>query len=128
MIDWNRYPSFRAQEFRCRHTGELHMEPAFLDRLQRLRTAYARPMVITSGYRHPTHPIEAAKAGGPGPHSTGRACDIAVSGADALRLVALAVDFGFTGVGVAQKGTARFIHLDDLERNAQRPRPTIWSY
>jgi zinc D-Ala-D-Ala carboxypeptidase len=128
MIDWHRYPSFRPQEFRCRHTGELRMEPDFLDRLQRLRTAYARAMVITSGYRHPTHPIEANKGGGPGPHTTGRACDVAVSGAEALRLVALAVDYGFTGVGVAQKGDGRFIHLDDLDRMPQRPRPTIWSY
>jgi uncharacterized protein YcbK (DUF882 family) len=83
-------------------------------------------MTVTSGYRHPTHPIEAAKAA-PGAHSTGRAVDIAVQGADAVRLIALAIAEGFTGIGVQQKGSGRFIHLDDLPSGAF-PRPTVWSY
>jgi len=127
MIDWQRYPNFRPQEFRCRHTGTLHMDPVFLERLQRLRVAYARPMVITSGYRDRSHPVEAGKAA-PGPHVLGRAADVAVRGADALDLITLARAHGFTGIGVQQKGSSRFIHLDDLDANTRAPRPTIWSY
>lgn len=96
-------------------------------RLQRLRSAYGRPMPITSGYRDPGHPQEIGKAV-PGPHTLGRACDVAVQGGDALQLLALAVAHGFTGIGVQQKGSGRYLHLDDLEPSRGRPRPTIWSY
>lgn len=126
-LEWHRYPNFQPQEFRCKHTGRLRMDAGFMDRLQGLRRAYGRPMLITSGYRDHSHPVEAGKSA-PGPHALGRACDVAVSGADALTLITLAVRHGFTGIGVQQKGSSRFIHLDDLEAAAQRPRPTIWSY
>jgi len=85
-LDWRRYPNFRPEEFRCRHTGRLRMDPGFMERLQRLRSAYGRSMVITSGYRDPTHPAEAAKTSS-GAHTLGRACDVAVHGRDALDLV-----------------------------------------
>lgn len=125
-MDWSRWPNFSPEEFRCKHTGKLHMHAGFMDRLQKLRTAYGKPMRITSGYRDKEHPIEAAKAR-PGAHATGRAADIAVQGEDAVLLVALAIQCGFTGIGVQQKGSARFIHLDDLPPG-DWPRPTIWSY
>lgn len=125
-MDWSRWPNFSPEEFRCKHTGKLHMHAGFMDRLQKLRTAYGKPMRITSGYRAPEHPIEAAKAK-PGTHASGRACDIGVQGADAVELVRIALQLGFTGIGVQQKGTGRFIHLDDLPPG-EWPRPTIWSY
>ncbi|MAD75148.1 MAG: peptidase M15 [Rheinheimera sp.] len=124
-MDWSNYPNFSKAEFDCKHTGKCEMEPAFMDRLQTLRIAFGKPMQISSGYRAPQHPIEAAKAK-PGPHSTGRACDVVVRGSDALKLVELAIKHGFTGIGVNQKGNARFIHLDDL--SSIDGRPTIWSY
>ena len=34
----------------------------------------------------------------------------------------------FTGVGINQKGSSRFIHLDQLHEKDGYPRPTIWSY
>ena len=126
-LDWRRYPNFRPEEFRCRHTGRLRMDPGFMERLQRLRSAYGRSMAITSGYRDPTHPTEAAKTSS-GAHTLGRACDVAVHGRDALDLVVLAVAHGFTGIGVQQRGLRRFIHLDDLDATTDRPRPTLWSY
>ena len=104
------------------------MHPDFMERLQDLRDAYGQSMRITSGYRHPTHPIEASKSGGPGAHSTGRACDVLCIGADALRLTELAIAMGFTGIGWNQKGQSRFIHLDDLPDAPGRPRPWCWSY
>jgi len=127
MIDWSKYPNFSEDEFRCSQTGVAHVHPEFMDRLQKLRNIYGLPIVITSGYRHELHPIEAKKRE-PGAHTTGRACDIAVQGSDALEIVLLAVDCGFTGIGVHQKGSGRFIHLDDLPTKKGRPRPWIWSY
>lgn len=120
-IQWADYPNFTEAEFRCRHCGKQEMKPEFLSRLQALRSAYGRPMSITSGYRCPDHPIEKAKPT-PGMHSTGLACDVGVDGKDAFDLLRLAFGLGFSGIGVQQKGTGRFIHLD------LRSAPTIWSY
>jgi uncharacterized protein YcbK (DUF882 family) len=126
-MDWSKYPNFKEAEFCCKHTGKVAMNHGFMARLQRLRTAYGRPMVVTSGYRDPSHPAEVAKRT-TGAHTTGRAVDIAVSGADALLLIGMAWYHGFTGIGIKQHGTGRFIHLDDLSGNAQQPRPTVWTY
>lgn len=121
-MDWSKYQNFSKREFDCRETGENRMSAEFMDKLQALRIRYGKPMRITSGYRSPRHSIEAAKAN-PGTHAQGIACDVGVQGADALLLVKLALDMGFTGIGVSQKSTgARFIHLDIA------PRMAIWSY
>ena len=126
-MNWHNYPNFSAAEFRCKHTGQLRMDADFMGRLQALRTDYGKAMVISSGYRDKTHPIEAAKAE-PGAHSTGHACDISIRGADAHKLLNLALKHGFTGIGIKQKGASRFIHLDDLPSAPNRPRPWVWSY
>jgi zinc D-Ala-D-Ala carboxypeptidase len=128
MSDWSRWPNFSITEMRCKHTGKDGMHPEFMDRLQALRVKYARPMKITSAYRHETHPVEAKKRT-PGAHTKGRAVDVAVLGADAYRLVQLATEFGFTGIGVSQKPDgARFIHLDDVTSKDGFARPALWSY
>lgn len=118
---WAEYPNFSKSEFDCQQTGENQMQHAFMVRLQRLRTAFGKPMVISSGYRSPTHSIE-AKKDEPGTHAQGIACDIAIDRGDAVRLLHLALEAGFTGIGIQQKGSGRFIHLDTREH------PTIWSY
>jgi zinc D-Ala-D-Ala carboxypeptidase len=124
MMEWSRYPNFKPAEFACSHCGENEIQEELLDRLQALRNRYGRPMRITSGYRCSKHPIEAKKPS-PGPHSSGLACDVGVEGADAHRLLGLALDAGFKGIGVQQKGTGRFLHLDLVEGPN---RPTVWSY
>ena len=124
-IDWNAYPNFSKSEFDCKHTGENQMKPDFLQKLQQLRTMYGRPMIITSGYRHPTHPLEIAKPR-PGPHTTGRACDIACNGQEIFKIMELAYLVGFTGFGISQReGRPRFLHIDDIQAP---PRPNMWSY
>ena len=128
-MNWKKYPNFKAEEFRCKHTGKDGMSASFLERLQKLRTAYGKPINITSGYRHHTHPVEAKKpAGTKGAHTTGRAVDIAISGHDAHELLTLAMDHGFSGIGIRQHGGSRFIHLDDLEGAIGQPRPWVWTY
>jgi zinc D-Ala-D-Ala carboxypeptidase len=123
-MDWSRYPNFKADEFKCSHCGDNEIKEELLDKLQALRSRYGKPMRITSGYRCPRHPIEAAKSA-PGPHSSGLACDVGVEGADAHKLLGLALDAGFKGIGVQQKGTGRFLHLDLVN---SPNRPTVWSY
>jgi len=123
-VNWSDYPNFSAKEFDCQHCGANEMKPEFMAKLQALRTAYGAPMRITSGYRCPQHPIEAKKAA-PGAHASGQAADIGVQGAEAHKLLRMALEAGFTGVGVQQKGSGRFLHFDTLEGEL---RPTVWSY
>lgn len=123
-MDWDKYPDFSEKEFVCSHTGRCDMQPAFMDKLQELRRKYGKPIVITSGYRDITHPIEAEKPK-PGIHTMGLACDIACAGQDAYHIMQLAFDLRFTGIGVAQSGRSRFIHLDIYTKP---PRPNVWSY
>ena len=129
-MDWSAYPNFSKKEFACKHTGACEMTPIFMRALQVLRTSYGTPFIITSGYRHATHPIEARKDK-PGAHAHGVAADIALAGSDAYGLLNIVFGMGcWTGIGVQQKGKGRFIHLDmatsDMLGGA--PRPHIWSY
>ena len=121
-VDWGRYPNFKREEFTCRcGCGRNEMRPEFLERLQALRSVYGKPMAVTSGYRCPQHPKEAAKAQ-PGMHTTGLAADIGISGAEAVTLLRLALEAGFKGIGINQTGDGRFLHFD------LRAIPSIWSY
>ena len=127
-MDWDTSTYFSMHEFKCSHTGKCDMDAAFISKLNDLRVAYGKPMKINSGFRDVTHPIEAKKKNGGGAHTTGKAADISVSREDAFHLLSLALSKGFTGIGIQQKGSGRFIHLDTLENTGGRPRPTVWSY
>jgi zinc D-Ala-D-Ala carboxypeptidase len=122
-IDWSKYQNFSSAEFACRHTGKCDMQAAFLERLQALRTEYGRALTITSGYRHPTHPVEARKTHSNGEHTKGVCADVAcASSAERFRLVRLALKHGFTRIGIAKT----FIHLGI--GGPGLPNNVIWDY
>lgn len=125
MIDWSDYKNFKEDEFRCQHTGLSGMDKEFMDKLQEIRTKYGKPMVVSSGYRHPTHPIEAAKDS-LGEHTYGMCADIAIRGEDAVVLLRIVLECGITRVGVQQKGVGRFLHLGVGAVGLANP--WIWSY
>ena len=125
---WHLYPNFSKEEFDCKHTGKNEMKHSFMAKLQALRTAYDRPLRVTSGFRDYTHPVEAKKPKKNGAHPTGLACDIAIDRKEAYKVLKIALELGFTGIGFQQKGSGRFIHLDTIEDNGLQPRPSIWSY
>jgi zinc D-Ala-D-Ala carboxypeptidase len=104
------------------------IDTVFLEKLDELRERCGFPFVISSGYRCPTHNAAVSSTGKSGPHTTGRAADIAVSHGQAFTVLAEALQMGFTGIGVQQKGGSRFIHLDMLPNGPGQPRPTVWSY
>ena len=118
---------FTEEELKCQHCGEYKMNADFMEKIEALRYELGFPFVVTSAYRCAEHPIEARKKA-VGAHVSGRAIDIAVSGNQAHRLLEAALSMGLSGIGVKQKGTGRFIHLDDLEWSESRPRPWVWSY
>jgi uncharacterized protein YcbK (DUF882 family) len=123
-MDWSKYPNFTKKEFDCQETGENQMQESFMEKLQALRTAYGAPMRVTSGFRDPRHSIEVSKSA-PGVHTRGCAVDIACGGQDAYEIMKIALELGFTGIGVQQRGSSRFLHLDTYTGD---PRPNVWSY
>lgn len=111
--------NFSYKELMCKcGCGKLEMDTNLLNKLQLLRDLCGFPLVITSGYRCPQHPEEAKKEQ-PGMHSKGLAVDIVKpQGEKAYTLLKLAIQVGFTGIGVSNK----FIHLDI------RDTPAVWGY
>lgn len=119
---------FALEEFACAHCGANLIAHDFVDRLDELRHEVGFPLPVTSGYRCPTHNAAVSTTGLSGPHTTGRATDLGVRGELALRVVQTALTRGFTGIGLNQKGEARFVHLDDLPNAPGQPRPHCWTY
>jgi uncharacterized protein YcbK (DUF882 family) len=99
-----------------------------MERVERLRLAYGSPLAVTSAMRCRQHNAAVSETGDDGPHTTGRAIDFLVDRGDAYDLLRLALQMGFTGIGVQQRGDRRFLHLDDLPDAPRQPRPTVWSY
>ncbi|MBF0184733.1 MAG: DUF882 domain-containing protein [Magnetococcales bacterium] len=125
------WPHFSEAELRCHcGCGRQEMDGDFLLALEKLRMAYGKPMPVSSGYRCPAHNAALSTTGTEGPHTTGKAVDILVAGADAHHLLTLALQHGFTGVGLSQKGPheKRFIHLDTISSGSGYPRPALWTY
>lgn len=118
---------FTESELRCDCCSINKFSDRTLEKLNALRHELDFPFVVSSGYRCET---KNKAIGATQTHATGRAIDIVCSGAQAQEIVSNARRFGFTGIGVNQKGPhkQRFIHLDDLPDSASRPRPHIWSY
>jgi len=120
-LSWERWPNFQEWEFCCSKTGRCDMDEGFLDRLQALRKALGVPIIVTSGFRDPSHPVEAVKAE-PGTHTLGLAADIkAESGKFKYQILREAMKLGFTGIGIGKS----FVHLD-IWMGA--PRPNVWIY
>lgn len=135
--DNERWPNFSPSEIAERSHGwnvgksPVLIIPEFVDKMQHLRDLCGFPLTVTSWYRSPEYNDKVSSTGKTGPHTTGRAVDIEILGDKALILIEHAIDLGFTGIGVSQKGPhrKRFIHLDTLE-NGETPGPRrwLWSY
>ena len=122
----DQWPNFSFKEIACQHTGECDIDPDFMDKVQKLRILVDEPLVITSGYRSPDHPIEAKKST-VGAHAQGKAIDVQCMGSKAHKILAAAMALGFSGIGVSQSGDykTRFLHLDTVDSDI---RPGVWSY
>jgi zinc D-Ala-D-Ala carboxypeptidase len=125
-MNWDLYKNFGKSEFDCKHTGKNEMRPEFMQVLQEIRITYNKPMVISSGYRDKSHPIEAKKST-TGSHALGCAADISIEGVNAMQLINIAYNMGIRRIGVNQKGGGRFIHLDIADKLHGFPQ-SIWSY
>lgn len=114
--EW-RWPNFTPKEISCRGSGSILIAPEALDKLQALRRAIGKPLVINSAYRSPSYN---AKVGGSpkSKHLLGIAFDISLQGYDRYELTRLAEEVGFMGIGQYD----HFIHVDAREA------PARWDY
>jgi zinc D-Ala-D-Ala carboxypeptidase len=117
-------PHFSHKELACRCGCGMLPDKDFMDKVEALRVSVGFPLAVSSAARCPDHNARVSGTGRTGPHTTGRAIDLAVDRSKAYAVLSTALRMGFTGIGVQQKGGGRFIHLDDLTAG----RPTVWSY
>lgn len=122
---------FSRQEFMCHcGCGDAWMDADFVGMLDRLRDNYDHPLTLSSAKRcGPHNAAVSPRTGENGPHTTGKAVDILISGSDAYALLHYIFLMGFSGVGVKQHGDwdKRFYHVDSL-LPSEGPRPRVWSY
>ena len=105
------------------------MDEDFMIRLEKVREEWYsqsnKILRVNSGYRckdHNRHVSRFAQKDGSGPHTMGKAIDIAISGKDAGVLYKIAKKY-MTGIGISK----RYIHMDSLT-SAEAPRPIVWRY
>lgn len=119
---------FSKRELRCKcGCGKALMDDDFMRKMDALRREFKKPIFVTSAYRCPEYNKRISSTGLNGPHTTGKAMDIPISGRDVHALISIAITMGFTGIGLKQKGPhrRRFAHLDTLVVGT---RPWIWTY
>ena len=128
-------PHFSEKECECHcGCGDDEMSHDYMEILERIRLEMKRPLNLSSAKRCPAHNMKVSKTGRHGPHTFGRAVDVLISGADALRLVEVARKYGMSGIGLQQRGphNKRFVHIDNLGIEYTKltggPRPWLWSY
>jgi len=112
-----RWPNFRPAEFACRGApgkGSIRIAAPLLDKLQALRIAMGRPMVVTSGYRSAGYNATLPGAASNSTHVQGLAADISMGNflGDEKLFYKQAKLIGFTGFGFYPEYRNVFIHLD----------------
>ena len=101
-------PHFKLREFQCRCCGTVKLLPGLLDMLEFIRSAWAVPMIVTSGFRCAGHN---AAVGGAAQslHLRGAAADISASARDQALLREIAEYAGFSEIICG--GGKNYIHL-----------------
>ncbi len=94
------------------------MSPGFMEKVERLRAIYGKPMHVSSAYRCLPH-NKAVGGGEKSMHLVGRAIDFKVA-SDAERFEILRIAVGlFGGVGIMKNA----IHVDDRQTGNR-----AWTY
>jgi zinc D-Ala-D-Ala carboxypeptidase len=104
-----RWPNFSPAEIACRGTGRLLINEEALDRLQALRDALGKPLIVRSAYRSPEH-NRAVGGAAASRHLDGAAFDIAMANHDPEAFETAARAAGFRGFGFYPR--SGFMHID----------------
>jgi zinc D-Ala-D-Ala carboxypeptidase len=108
MSEW-RWPNFSPQEVASKGEGELLIDEPSMDKLQKLRTALGKPLIITSAYRSAAHNAR-VKGAKNSQHRFGKAFDVMMTNQDPAAFERAARAAGFTGFGHYPK--SGFMHID----------------
>ena len=116
--------NFTPDEFRCSCCNRLEISSDIMDLLQKARNELG-PLSITSAYRCPSHNNSVSSTGEAGPHTTGKALDIAVKNSQHRKQLIDWFATKVTGLGIAKS----FIHIDNLTADdGFDMRPNAWKY
>jgi len=124
----NEIKSFTFDEMACKncpHCGGISdMNEDFMMKLQQLRDSCNFPLHVNSGFRCKKKNID---CGGHenSAHLTGEGADLRCERNQARTVIQKAIEMGFS-VGIQQKGTSRFVHVDSKLRSSGNP--NLWSY
>ena len=124
--DWDpSWENFKPEELQCSHCQTLKIHSGIMNGLQQARNDLG-PLSITSGYRCPEHNQAVSKKTGlNGPHTTGKAIDIAVRVSKHRKQIITYFAPIVTGLGIAKT----FIHIDLLTADdGFEMRPNSWVY
>lgn len=118
-------PNFRVREFRCKDGSDpIFVDGELVSILQKIREHFGKALIITSGYRTPTHNKSSGGAAY-SQHLYGRAADFKVSGVGPDTVAAYAETLlpGRGGIGVYPPKAGRaegWVHVDT------RPEKSRW--
>jgi len=104
-----KWPSFSPREMACKGTGKLMINSDAMDKLQALRDALGKPLIITSAYRSPEH-NRAVGGATKSKHMAGIAFDVRMDNHEPEVFEFEAMKAGFTGFGYYPK--SGFMHID----------------
>ena len=124
------YLNFSARELTCKcgrcDVDDSDMDSDFMDTLSKIRRVPGvGAMIVSSAFRCPKHNTSVSVTGLLGPHTTGKAIDIACRSARRRSLIiSTALGLGITRIGVGKS----FIHLDVLTEEDGFDENVIWTY
>ena len=117
-------PHFTVGELACSHCGRSDVTHELLRVLEATRVAYARPIIVVSGYRCPEHEKRVSGAEVETPHQ-GWAVDVrAPVGRDLYDLIRAALASGFLGFGMGMPAGVKHLHFDVYAKLG----PRAWMY
>jgi len=120
--------SFTFDEMACKdcsHCGGVSdMNEHFMMKLQSLRDACGFALPVNSGFRCAQKNIDCKGHTGSA-HLTGEGADLRVERDKARIVIQKAIEMGFS-VGIQQKGSSRFVHVDTKIRKSGKA--NLWSY
>jgi zinc D-Ala-D-Ala carboxypeptidase len=124
----NRWPYFNPEtdkKMTCScGCGRMELQDDFMKKIVLARIECGFSFHIISGFRCPKYNNQVSKTGFNGPHTTGRALDIAADSRQKSQIMRALRSLGFTRFGIAKT----FIHVDNLTQKENFAEDVIWTY